>query len=359
MKIPFLDLKLINKPIETQLKEAILQTVDSGWFIGGEPVEKFENAFTDYIGTTKCVSCGSGTDALELILQGYGIGPGDEVILPSFTWISDAEAVINVGAMPVFADINSSGYNLSFDDVESKITSKTKAIIIVHLFGIVCDPEPFISLSRKHSLKLIEDCAQAHGATFKSKKAGNLGDAAAFSFYPTKNLGALGDGGAITTNDNKLADQIRLLTNHGQIARDVHQISGRNSRLDTIQASILSVKLNYLEQWNEKRAELAKIYLKELSNSALDLPDLHKTSAYHLFVVRSYNRDALKTYLEENGIETAIHYPTPIHQMKPFIKEYNPLENAEKASKEVLSLPCNPAISSDQAQYLVDVIKRF
>lgn len=359
MKIPFLNLDRSHAAIESELEDAFRSVLDSGWFIGGKEVEKFENEFAKYIGVEHCVTCGNGTDALELILKAFGIGTGDEVILPSFTWVSDAEAVLNVGATPVLADINESNYLLSVDSVREKITANTKAIIAVHLYGSAAVLIGLRQLCKEHSVKLIEDCAQAHGAQIEGKQVGSIGDAAAFSFYPTKNLGALGDGGAVTTNNEELAHRIRLIANHGQSRRDEHEVVGRNSRLDPMQAAFLNIKLGYLDQWNKERERLAEVYLAELDGLPITLPENQPGRVFHLFVIALEERDSLKVHLENKGIQAAIHYPKAIHQISAYKQYSSDLPNAEKAAAQVLSLPLYPGLIEEEVRMVTKEIRRF
>lgn len=358
MKIKFLDLKKQQSLIQDDLSHLAAEIIEKGWYIGGSYVERFENDFAAYLGAKYCVSCGNGTDALELILKGYNIGAGDEVIVPSFTWVSDAEAVHAVGATPVLVDIDRHGYNISSATIESRITPKTKAIIVVHLYGIPCDMESIMLLSRKYGIKVIEDCAQAHGATWAGKKAGTIGDAGSFSFYPTKNLGALGDGGAVTTNDENLAKSIQLIKDHGQESRDNHILIGRNSRLDTMQAAFLSLKLPYLDEWNLERERLAQIYLQGLEGLDLILPVNNPERVFHLFVIQTQLRDQIKQYLNKHGIETAIHYPNPIHSIQIYSLGYT-LPNSERAASEVLSLPLYRGLQDKEVEYVIKIIKQF
>jgi len=358
MKIPFLDIKRQQSSIQEELNAVAQDVIQGGWFIGGEYVDRFEKDFAKYNGIDHCVSCGNGTDALELILRGLDIGQGDEVIIPSFTWVSDAEVIKAVGAEIVFADIEAESFNISAETIAPCITPGTKAIIVVHLYGIPCDMEPILALAKKHSIKVIEDCAHAHGAIYKGKKVGSWGDASAFSFYPTKNLGALGDGGAVLTHDHKLAEKISLLSNHGQVQRDEHVMIGRNSRLDTLQAAFLSVKLKYLDEWNEERRRLAQIYLEGLKGADIILPSNDIERVFHLFVIRTKKRDALKNFLFEQGIETAIHYPKAIHQIDAYQTDIT-LLNSEKAVEEVLSLPLYRGLSEEEVSKVVDEICLF
>jgi len=358
MKVPFLDINKQHDSIRHALDEAIAKVINSGWFIGGEYVERFENEFATYLGAKHCVTCGNGTDALELILEAYEIGAGDEVIIPSFTWVSDAEAVVRAGAKPVFADVAIDTFNLSVENIRPLITDQTKAVIAVHLFGLHADLSSLKSLCNAQEIKLIEDCAQAHGAVYQNQKVGTIGDAALFSFYPTKNLGALGDGGAVVTNSTDLADRIRLIKDHGQPVRDQHLLAGRNSRLDSLQAAVLSLKLKHLDAWNAERARLAAVYLKELENTSLKLPRMQKGRVWHLFTVLSEHRDELKDHLAKADIQTAVHYPTPLHKMNAFKHELS-LPNAEQISDQILSLPIYPGLTKVQQAHVIDTIKRF
>lgn len=358
MKVPFLDLRRQQAEIKGKLLATTSNIIEEGWYIGGKHVEQFEQAFSGYLKAENCISCANGTDALELILRGFGIGQGDEVIVPSFTWVSDAEVVHAVGARPVFADIPVGSYCISEETIANLITSKTKAIIVVHLYGSPCDMDPIIDLGKEYGIKVIEDCAHAYGASYKGKKVGAIGDAAAFSFYPTKNLGALGDGGAIITNDAALAQTVRLLKDHGQKARDKHIAIGKNSRLDALQAAVLSLKLSYLDQWNDERRRLAQIYLSDMNRLNMKLPDNGIDRVFHLFVIQTALRNQLREYLLAQGIETAIHYPTPIHKIEAYqVSEVLP--NSERAADEVLSLPLYPGMEDAEVEYVLDHIKAF
>ncbi|UII30197.1 DegT/DnrJ/EryC1/StrS family aminotransferase [Fulvivirga ulvae] len=358
MKVSFLDLKRQQAEIKEKLLTTTSNIIEEGWYIGGKHVTQFEHAFSGYLKAENCISCANGTDALELILKGFGIGKGDEVIVPSFTWVSDAEVVHAVGARPVFADIPMDSYCISGETIANLITSKTKAIIVVHLYGIPCHMDPIINLGKEYGIKVIEDCAQAHGASYMGKKVGTIGDAAAFSFYPTKNLGALGDGGAIITNDATLAQTVRLLKDHGQKARDEHVAIGENSRLDALQAAVLSLKLSYLDQWNDERRRLAQIYLSGMNKLDMKLPDNGIDRVFHLFVIQTALRNQLRKYLSEHGIETAIHYPVPIHKIEAYqVSEVLP--NSERAAGEVLSLPLYPGMEDAEVEYILDHVKAF
>ncbi|MEM9300397.1 MAG: DegT/DnrJ/EryC1/StrS family aminotransferase, partial [Bacteroidota bacterium] len=357
--ISLIDLNKLHGPIQKELDEAMHRVVKSGWYIGGEEVEKFEIAFARYCDVDHCIGCANGTDALELILKAYGIGYGDEVIVPSLTWVSNAEAVKTIGATPVFADVDHR-CTIDPESIKARLTSKTKAIMAVHLYGQPCRMDEILAPAKEHNVVVIEDCAQAHGAEFNGNKAGNLGDAAAFSFYPTKNLGAMGDAGCVTTNDPVIAEKVRLLANHGQTARDVHVFSGATSRLDPIQAAILDVKLKYLDEWNSKRQNNARFYLDALTNSELVLPKIMENTShvFHQFVIGSTDRNELRKKLKENNIQTAVHYPTPLNKMEFFGDEVS-CPNSEEFCDRVVSIPVHPGLGRDELEFILDALNRF
>jgi Predicted pyridoxal phosphate-dependent enzyme apparently involved in regulation of cell wall biogenesis len=364
--IPFLDLKHENEQHASEIKEAIFRVVDSGWYILGKEKEGFEKEFASYCGVNHCIGVGNGLDALRLILMAYiesGImRHGDEVVLPANTFIATALAVSQCNLIPVFADCDIKTYNLDIDSVKQKITAKTKAIIAVHLYGQIADIEALKQIADSHSLKLIEDVAQAHGAEYKGKKAGNLADAAAFSFYPVKNLGALGDAGAVTTNDDKLADTVRSLSNYGSEKKYYNEFKGINSRLDEIQAAALSVKLKFLNEDNKRRKQIARIYSEDIENERITLPYITNIDShvFHLYVIRTEERDKLQTYLFENGIQAQIHYPVSINKQKAY-SEYNNLElpNAEKVRNEVLSLPLYVTLEDWEIRQIVQTLNKW
>lgn len=353
--IPLVDLKAQYLSIKDEIDKAILKCLNDTNFIKGKAVSDFEQNFAEYIGVKHCIGCGNGTDALELILRSLKIGPGDEVIVPALSWIATAEAVNNVGAEPVFVDVKSDDYTINTDELARAINSKTKAVIPVHIYGCPCDMDLIMEIAEKNRLFVIEDCAQAHGAEFKGKKIGSFGIASAFSFFPSKNLGAFGDSGAIVTSDSNIADSVRMLTNHGQLKeRHNHQIIGRNSRMDTIQATVLNVKIKYLDSWNQKRIDASKYYtglLKEKYSVKLSEISSDKKHVYHIFSIRSEKRDDLMKKLTGSGISTGIHYPKPL----PFLEAYkykkhgqNDFPVASKITQEVLSLPIYPEIEVSQ-----------
>ncbi|MEO0255176.1 MAG: DegT/DnrJ/EryC1/StrS family aminotransferase [candidate division WOR-3 bacterium] len=328
--------------------------------------EEFEKKFAEYCGTKYFVSLSSGTDALHLALRGAGVEKDDEVILPSFTFFATLEAVWMVGAKPIFAEIKEDDFTIDPEDVRKKITKKTKAIILVHIFGTPCDMDEFWKIKENYpDIILIEDAAQAHGAIYRDKKVGNLGDVSAFSFYYTKNLGALGEAGGVSTNNKKIYEKIKLLRNHGQNKSYFSEIMGFNFRMDEIQAAILLLKLKHLDKWNSRRREIAKIYyenLKSLKEIKLIKENKEKNSVYHLFVIRTKERDKLKEYLKKEGIETGIHYPVPCH-LQPAAKFYGfkegDLKITEKISKEVLSLPSHPHLKDEEVNFICEKIKEF
>ncbi|HET6594674.1 MAG TPA: DegT/DnrJ/EryC1/StrS family aminotransferase [Anaerolineales bacterium] len=362
--IPFLDLKAPYQELQAELDQAYQRVMASGWYILGKEVEAFEQEFAAYCGVQHCIGVGNGLDALHLILRGYGIGPGDEVIVPANTYIATWLAVSYAGAQPVPVEPEDSTYNLNPEFIEAAITAKTKAILVVHLYGQPAQMEPIHALARKHSLKVIEDAAQAHGAVYRGKRAGSLGDAAGWSFYPGKNLGALGDAGAITTNDDDLADNLRMLRNYGSKVKYHNLVKGFNSRLDELQASFLRVKLKYLDEWNARRAHLAGLYYELLKDTGLRLPFVPAgmEAAWHLFVVRTRERDSLQHYLQANGIGTLIHYPVPPHVQPAYQELGLPAGSfpiSERIHNEVLSLPMGPHLSTMALERVVDTIQSF
>ena len=364
MKIPFLNLEPTHAAIRNEIVDAFKKTYDNNWFILGPSVESFEEEFAKYCGTDYCISCGNGLDALSIILRGYDIGDGDEVIVPSHTYIATALAVSYVGAKIVFVEPDIKTFNIDVNKIEAAITKKTKAIIAVHLYGRPAEIDKIKPLCEKYNLKLIEDAAQAHGAIYNGKRTGNLGDAAGFSFYPGKNLGALGDGGAIVTNDKELAEKVRAIRNYGSIIKYHNEYKGINSRLDEMQAEFLRIKLKYLDMWNAHRQKIAKLYLEKINNSKIILPYINSVdeSIWHVFPVRTEYRDDLINYLNNNGISTLIHYPIPIHlqiSYKDLGYKVGDFKVSETISKTVLSLPIWYGISEDELNYVVNVLNKW
>ena len=364
--IPFLDLKVINAQYREELIEACTKVIDSGWYIQGTEHQQFEKEFAEYCGTKYCIGVANGLDALTLIIRAYKemgfMNDGDEVIVPANTYIASILAISENDLTPVLVEPDIKTYTIDTNLIEEKITPKTKAIMAVHLYGQVADMDPINMIAKKYNLKVIEDSAQAHGAIYKSKRAGNLGDASGFSFYPGKNLGALGDGGAVTTNDETLADMIRTLGNYGSHMKYENIYRGINSRLDEIQAAMLRVKLRYLDNEIEKRREVASYYLNNIKNENIILPMFREvdTHVWHLFVVRTNKRDKLQKYLLDNGIQTLIHYPIPPHKQMAY-KEWKD-ENypiSEQIHDEVLSLPISGVQILEDTKKIVEIINKF
>lgn len=344
--IPFLDLKNVNEKYQQEIEQAALRVLRSGWYILGKEVESFENSFAQYCGSKYCIGVGNGLDAIKIILSAYiemGLmDKGDEIIVPANTYIASILAISECGLTPVLVEPDIKTYNIDPAKIEEKITIRTKAILAVHLYGLVCPMDALQKIASKYNLKLIDDAAQAHGAEYKLSKVGNLCDATAFSFYPTKNLGALGDAGAITTNDTQLAQICRSLANYGTTSKYVNRYKGFNSRLDEIQAAILSVKLKYLDENVRLRREQAKYYLENITNEKIILPltEVLSEHAFHLFVVRCSNRNDLQKFLADNGIQTQVHYPIPPHKQDAYKEWHNlSLPITEKIHEEILSLP--------------------
>ena len=361
--IPFFDLKREFSEISNELSQAIHRVMEKGHFILGEEVEKFEEEFAKYIGVRYGVSVNSGSDALYLALKSLGIKKGDEVITVSHTFVSTADAIKRNGGIPVFVDIEPDTYTIKPNLIEQKITKKTKAIIPVHIYGHPADMEPIIEVARKYKLFVVEDACQAHGAEYKGRKVGSIGDLGCFSFYPTKNLGAYGDGGIIVTNKEELAHELKKLRNYGQSNKYQHETLGINSRLDEIQAAILRVKLKRLDQWNQKRRHIASLYGELLEGSGLILPmeKRYANHVYHLYVVRSKKRDGLQKHLRKKDIHTLIHYPIPVHMQKEYepFKDNSPLFLTEQISKEILSLPMYPYLSEEEIKKIAFEVKNY
>ena len=359
MKVPFLDFVGPYAELKVELDAAYFRFMRSAWYVLGREVEAFEQEFATYCGVKHCVGVGNGLDALHLILRAYGIGAGDEVVVPSNTYIATWLAVSYSGAVPVPVESDPQTFNLDPDRIEAAITRRTKAIIPVHLYGQPADMDPINGIARKHGLKVIEDNAQAQGARYKGRRTGSLGDAAGTSFYPGKNLGAFGDGGAITTNDAALDDRVRTLRNYGSKKKYYNEVKGFNSRLDELQAAFLRVKLKKLDEWNDRRRRLAALYLTELGGAEnLTLPFVPEWAepAWHLFVVRHPKRDALQQKLAAAGIGTLIHYPVPPHLSGAYAADKRlrgHLPIAEALSHTVLSLPMGPHLTVEQAELVI------
>lgn len=365
MKVPFATFLPMHNEIRQELDSAYNRVLDKSYFIHGDECRKFEEEFAEYCGVKYCVGVATGLDALFLILKAMNIGNGDEVIVPSNTYIATALAVSYTGAKPVFVEPEIETFNINPSRIEEKITSNTKAIIAVHLQGRTANMEAINVIAKKHNLKVIEDAAQAHGAKYKGKKAGSLGDAAGFSFYPGKNLGALGDGGCVTTNNKELADKIRALGNYGSDYKYHHIYKGVNSRLDEIQAAFLRVKLPNLDRWNEERRATAKKYFEGIKNPLIKLP-LKSTDEfehiYHVFVIRCDKRDELEKYLNDNGIGTVKHYPIPMHEQECYKDlgiKHGELPIAEEISRTVLSIPMYYGMTDEEINYVIETINKF
>ena len=365
--IKFLDLQKINLQYQEEIEAKLLETFRSGWYLLGNEVKNFENNLAKYIGSPNAIGVANGLDALRLILKAYlELGQmkfGDEIIVPANTYIASILAITDNRLKPVFAEPDIETYNLDVSKIENLITPKTKAILVVHLYGQVCWSEDLVALAKKHDLKIIEDNAQAIGASFNGIKTGNLGDAAGFSFYPGKNLGALGDGGAVTCKDELLAKTIRTIANYGSEEKYVNKYQGLNSRLDEIQAGVLDIKLKYIDKENSKRQEIAQKYCTEIKNDKIILPNFPENNAehvWHLFVIRTKNRKELQHYFQENGIQTLIHYPIPPHKQRAY-KYWNNLSFpiTENIHDEVLSLPVSPVMQDDEVAKIIEVINKF
>ncbi|WP_293890665.1 DegT/DnrJ/EryC1/StrS aminotransferase family protein [Flavobacterium sp.] len=365
--IKFLDLQKINQPYQEQFQQKMKLVLDKGWFILGDEVKMFEHNFGEYCGSNHCIGVGNGLDALVLIFKGYiqlgKLKKGDEIIVPANTYIASILAVLQADLVPILVEPKLETYNINPDLIQAKISSKTKAILAVHLYGQLAEMEVINAIAKRNNLLVIEDAAQSHGAVSNNnKKAGNLSDAAGFSFYPAKNLGALGDAGAITTNDDALAKVLFALRNYGSEQKYHNKYIGFNSRLDELQAAFLNVKLPYLDSENEIRKTIAKRYLSEIKNEKVILPisDLTRNHVFHLFVVRTSDRDALQKYLIQHKIETVIHYPIPPHQQKAF-SDWSSLSFpiTEKIHQEVLSLPISPVMTKDEVDYVIAVLNKY
>jgi len=362
--IPLVDLKLQYRALESEIKKAIEDVFEESTFISGKFLSDFEKAFSDFCSVKYTVGVSSGTSALYLALIACGIGEGDEVITVPNTFIATTEAISAVGARPVFVDIDPVTYTIEVSKIEKAITKNVKAIIPVHLYGQPARMDEVLSLAGRYGLRIIEDAAQSHGAEYKTKKAGALGDVGCFSFYPGKNLGAYGDAGCVVTDNIEIAEKVRLLRNHGREEKYHHIVEGFNHRLDTLQAKLLSVKLRYLEDWNKRRRHIAEWYKEFLRDGPLKLPQEDKDSlhVYHLFVIQTDNRDALKKNLEEKGIFAGIHYPIPLHLQKAYAYlgyKAGDFPVAEKVSKKILSLPMYPELKKEEVEFICERIKKF
>lgn len=363
MRVPFLDLKAAYDELASELEPALLRAARSGWYILGQEVTAFEQAFAQYLGVGHCVGVANGLEALQLSLTAMGIGAGDEVIVPSNTYIACWLAVSQCGATPVPVEPDEATFNLDPGRIEAAITPRTRAIMAVHLYGHPAEMAPIRELARQRGLKVLEDCAQAHGARYRGEHVGALGDAAAWSFYPGKNLGALGDAGAITTHDAELAARLRRLRNYGSQVKYVNEERGFNSRLDELQAAVLQVKLGHLDDWNARRKRIAARYQQALAGLPLVLPRAAEWAepVWHLYVVRSEKRDALQAHLKARGVDTLIHYPIPPHRQRAYADSFQ-LQSfpiSERLHEQVLSLPIGPQLSDEQTEMVVEAVRSF
>ena len=364
MRVPFVSFIPMETELDSDLRSAFERVYTASWYIEGKEDASFEKAFAQYCGTKYCIGCGNGLDALMLILKALDIGAGDEVIVPSNTYIATALAVTYVGATPVFAEPDIRTFNIDPSKIEEKITPKTKAIMPVHLYGQPCDMDPIMDIARRHGLLVVEDCAQAHGATYKGQKVGSFGIAAGFSFYPGKNLGALGDAGAAVTSDKKLADRIRAMGNYGSDYKYHHIYKGNNSRLDEFQAAFLSAKLPHLDRMNEERRRIASLYTAGIRNPLVELPYVMDgvVPVWHIFGIRCSKRDALEKHLTDNGVTVNKHYPIPMHMQECYRDLEIPegaLPIAEEISRTELSLPMYYGMTDAQIKYVIDQINSF
>jgi dTDP-4-amino-4,6-dideoxygalactose transaminase len=358
--IPLVGLFDQYQTIKPEIDAAIQNIITSSAFVGGNEVRQFEKEFAAYCEAKACVGVGNGTDALYLTLRALGIGAGDEVITVAHTFIATSEAISMTGATPIFIDVLDDTMLMDPALIEPAITPRTKAIIPVHLYGQSCDMDAIMEIARKHGLKVVEDAAQAHGAKWRGQRVGSIGDAATFSFYPGKNLGAFGDAGAVVSQDEGLIEQIRMLANHGRLEKYTHKIEGVNSRLDGLQAAILRVKLRYLDEWNAKRRQIADAYREQLTDRGIAFQTVHENAepVWHLFVVRLSERERLQSSLKEEGIASGIHYPVPLHQQPAYEDRrasYN-LPATERAAREVLSLPMYPELTQEQIDAICSAV---
>lgn len=364
MNVPFLDLKLAQAELEEQLAAACRRVISSGWFVLGPEVELFESEFAAYCGTRHCAGVGNGLDALHLILRAYDVGAGDEVLVPAHTFVATWLAVSQSGAIPVPVDVCPETYNLDVAKLEASITARTRAVIAVHLYGQPADMDSICRVAEKHRLVVIEDAAQAHGARYKGRRAGSLGHAAAFSFYPGKNLGALGDGGAVTTSDERIIEKVKLLRNYGSRVKYQHEAAGYNSRLDELQAAFLRVKLAVLDEWNARRRQVAGRYAMLSAATELVLPVVPAWAepSWHLYVVRTASRERLQRHLQERGVGTLIHYPVPPYRQPAYSSAGTTgtdLAVTDQLSAEIVSLPMGPHLSPEQIDYVMACVEGF
>ncbi|HWP83087.1 MAG TPA: DegT/DnrJ/EryC1/StrS family aminotransferase [Bacteroidota bacterium] len=363
MNLQMVDLTTQYKKIKSEIDAAIHRVLESGQFILGKEVRDFEDAAAKYLNVKHAIGCASGTDALQVAMMALGVGPGDEVISTPFTFVATTETIVLLGAIPVYVDIDPKTYNIDPNLIEAAITPKTKAIIPVHLYGHACDMDPIVEIAQRRNIPIIEDAAQAMGTEYKGKKVGGIGTMGCISFFPSKNLGAFGDAGMIVTNDDALAEKLRMIVVHGSKVRYKHEVVGVNSRLDALQAAILNVKLKYLEQWHEARRKAATRYSEILSNVPVELPfeASYTRHIYHQYTIRVKNRDRVARSLSDQRIPHAIYYPIPLHLQEAFRHVGRPKEtfpNTERACEEVLSLPMHTELTDDQQMFIVSALKK-
>jgi len=362
MKIPFLPLNKINNRFRDEIDARLKVILDKGWYLQGEENERFCRNFAAYCGTKYALGVANGLDALSCILRAYGFGPGDEIIVPANTYIASILAISENGCTPVLVEPDINTYNIDPDLIEAAITPRTRAIMVVHLYGQATQMEKVWDIAQRHNLKVFEDCAQAHGAFYQGKRVGNLSDAAAFSFYPGKNLGCMGDGGGITTSAEELYLKLKAIANYGSHKKYCNMYKGVNSRLDEIQAAILDVKLAHLDADNARRREIAAYYRRAITNPRIMLPQTYDEDAavWHVFAVRTERRDDFQKYLADNGVQTIIHYPTPPHKQEAYA-EWNERSYpiTEKIHREIISLPISPVMTDEEAAYVADVVNRW
>lgn len=360
--IKFLDLEKINNRFRKEIDERIKNILDKGWYLQGEENDKFSKHFAEYCGVKYVLGVANGLDALRLIIKASGFGEGDEIIVPANTYIATILAISDNGCTPVLVEPNINTYNIDTDKIEAAITPRTKAIMVVHLYGQAVQMQKVWDLAKKYNLKVFEDCAQAHGAIYQNKRIGSLSDAGAFSFYPGKNLGALGDAGAIATNDEDLYLRAKALANYGSDRKYHHIYKGLNSRLDEIQAAVLDVKLPHLDKDNARRREIAAYYRSHITNPKIILPHTYdeKAAVWHVFVVRTKERDAFQQYLSDNGVQTIIHYPCPPHKQLAY-KEWNNLSYpiSEEIHNTIISLPISPVMTDDEVEKVVEIVNAW
>lgn len=360
--IKFLDLEKINNRFRSEIDSRIGKILDKGWYLQGDENETFSSNFANYCGVKHCIGVANGLDALNLIIKAFGFGAGDEIIVPANTYIASILAISQNGCTPILVEPDIGTYNINPNLIEEKITDKTKAIMVVHLYGQAVQMEKIWQLAKKYNLKVIEDSAQAHGAFYQQKRVGNLSDASAFSFYPGKNLGCMGDGGCITTNDDELAAKVKAIANYGSDRKYHHIYKGVNSRLDEIQAAVLDVKLKFLDEDNQRRREISKYYRENIKNSKIILPKTYdeKSHVWHVFVVRTTERDRFQKYLQDNDIQTIIHYPTPPHKQGAY-SEWNNLSYpiTEEIHNTIISIPISPVMTDSEVKKVVEVINGY